>query len=153
MSDNNPAPDPESRPVEFRGGGFAPTTVRWVGLGVFIVLIALAEAGTRMGVISALTLPRPSQVFATLADLYHSGMLWKHLWPSLSRLAVGSLLGAADSTLLPDASSNSTWRNTFNASSSENRFRVIYLPSKLSKILHKIWISYKGQGQLNYHYL
>jgi NitT/TauT family transport system permease protein len=100
MSDNKPAPDPECRPVEFRGGGFAPTTVRWVGLGVFIVLIALAEAGTRMGVISALTLPRPSQVSATLADLYHSGMLWKHLWPSLSRLAVGSLLGASAGILI-----------------------------------------------------
>ena len=75
MSDNKPAPDPECRTVEFRGGGFAPKTVRWVGLGVFIVLITLAEAGTRMGVISALTLPRPSQVSATLADLYHSGML------------------------------------------------------------------------------
>jgi NitT/TauT family transport system permease protein len=60
----------------------------------------LAEAGTRMGVISALTLPRPSQVFATLADLYHSGMLWKHLWPSLSRLAVGSLLGASAGILI-----------------------------------------------------
>jgi len=81
--------------VEFRGGGFSPRPVRWIGLIVFVVLIALAEAGTRSGVISPLTLPRPSQVLATFGELYQSGLLWKHIVPSLSRLVVGAALGAS----------------------------------------------------------
>jgi len=80
-------------PVKFRGGGFAPTARRWVGFAVFIVLITLAEIGTRTGFISALTLPRPSDVLQTFADLYNSGLLFTHLLPSLTRLAVGSALG------------------------------------------------------------
>lgn len=90
----------EYRTVTFRGGGFAPKPVRWIGLIVFIVLIALAEAGTRAGIISALTLPRPSQVFAAFVELYQSGLLWKHLWPSLSRLAVGALIGASSGIVI-----------------------------------------------------
>ncbi|SEK34986.1 NitT/TauT family transport system permease protein [Roseivivax marinus] len=84
---------PEARPVRFRGGGFNPTSPRWVGAAVFVVLIAFLEWGTRAGVISNLTMPRPSDVFATLVDLARSGMLWTHLVPSLTRLAVGSALG------------------------------------------------------------
>ncbi|MGB0412488.1 MAG: ABC transporter permease, partial [Pikeienuella sp.] len=53
------------RPIPFRGGGFAPSPRRFVGLGVFIVLIGLAEWGARTGWISPLTLPRPSDVLAT----------------------------------------------------------------------------------------
>ena len=80
--------------VDFRGGGFVPRPVRWIGAIVFVVLIGLAEIGTRTGVISALTLPRPSQVFMTFVELYQSGLLWQHLLPSLSRLVVGATLGA-----------------------------------------------------------
>ena len=58
--------DPQSGiEVRFRGGGFAPKSRRWVGPLVFVVLIALMEWGTRSGWISALTLPRPSDVLAT----------------------------------------------------------------------------------------
>ena len=90
----------EYQTVEYRGGGFAPKPVRWIGPAVFIVLIALAEVGTRAGIISALTLPRPSQVLATFGELYQSGLLWKHLWPSLSRLAVGALIGASSGIVI-----------------------------------------------------
>jgi NitT/TauT family transport system permease protein len=83
------------RPVAFRGGGFAPLPVRWIGAIVFAALIVLAEVGTRAGWISALTLPRPSDVLATFGELYRSGLLWKHLLPSLSRLAVGAALGVS----------------------------------------------------------
>jgi len=89
-----PEPPPE-RPVAFRGGGFAPRLHRWIGLAVFVVLIGLAEWGTRLGWISALTLPRPSDVLATFGQLYQSGLLFKHLVPSLARLAVGATLGAS----------------------------------------------------------
>ena len=85
----------EGRPVPFRGGGFAPSRRRWVGAVVFVALIALMEAGTRTGVVSALTLPKPSDVLATFGELYDSGLLWKHLVPSLTRLAVGAAIGAS----------------------------------------------------------
>lgn len=81
--------------VRFRGGGFKPTRRRWVGPVVFIALIALVEWGTRAGWISALTLPRPSDVLATFGELWQSGLLFKHLAPSLSRLVVGAALGVS----------------------------------------------------------
>lgn len=81
--------------VEFRGGGFAPQGKRWIGLVVFVSLIALVELGTRTGWITSLTLPRPSDVFATFIDLWRSGLLWKHLIPSLSRLVIGAAIGAS----------------------------------------------------------
>lgn len=83
------------RPVEFRGGGFRPSSPRWVGFFVFAVLIALLEWGTRAGFISSLTVPRPSDVFLTLWDLAVSGALWTNLVPSLMRLLVGGSIGAA----------------------------------------------------------
>ncbi|WP_069299497.1 ABC transporter permease [Neptunicoccus sediminis] len=85
----------EARTVSFRGGGFAPERKRWVGGVVFVLLIAIAEWGTRAGWISALTLPKPSDVLQTLIDLHQSGLLYKHLSPSLSRLVVGAALGAS----------------------------------------------------------
>ncbi len=81
--------------VAFRGGGFAPQSKRWIGLIVFVVLIALIEIGARLGFISNLTLPRPSDVFYTFVELWNTGLLWKHLLPSLSRLAVGATIGAS----------------------------------------------------------
>lgn len=81
--------------VRFRGGGFAPKSRRWVGFAVFVVLISVMELGTRSGWISALTLPKPSDVLATFGELWESGLLFKHLAPSLSRLAVGAAIGAS----------------------------------------------------------
>lgn len=83
------------RLVTFRGGGFAPKNIRWIGAAVFVLLIALIEWGTRTGFISALTLPRPSDVMWTFVELWDSGLLWKHLIPSLTRLAIGAALGAS----------------------------------------------------------
>ncbi|MEL6678779.1 MAG: ABC transporter permease [Pseudomonadota bacterium] len=85
----------QGKSVVFRGGGFAPKPRRWVGFAVFIALIALAEWGTRSGWISALTLPKPSDVLETFRELYESGLLFKHLGPSLSRLVVGAAIGAS----------------------------------------------------------
>ncbi|MFT4182510.1 MAG: ABC transporter permease [Rhizobium sp.] len=81
------------RAVPFRGGGFAPRPVRGMAVAVFIVLIALAEIGTRTGFISNLTLPRPSAVLETFVQLWQTGLLWQHLLPSLQRLFVGAALG------------------------------------------------------------
>jgi NitT/TauT family transport system permease protein len=79
--------------VPFRGGGFRPQPVRFVGLAVFVVLIGLIEWGTRAGWISSLTLPRPSDVLAAFGELYRSGALWEHLSVSLTRLVMGSAMG------------------------------------------------------------
>lgn len=87
-----PAVD-EGRPVPFRGGGFRPRPLGVVGPLVFFVVIAVWEAGSRSGIIPPLVLPAPSEVFAALANLVETGLLWKHLGASLQRLVVGWTLG------------------------------------------------------------
>ncbi len=89
---------PGGTPVRFRGGGFAPGGLRWVGAVVFVVLTALIELGTWQGWISPLTLPRPTAVAETFRDLHETGQLYAHLGPSLMRLAVGAALGVAAGT-------------------------------------------------------
>ena len=88
-------PDTSEKIIAFRGGGFAPKPQRWIGIAVFVFLVGIAEWGTQTGWISALTLPKPSDVFDTFCKLYSSGLLYKHLGPSLSRLAVGALFGVS----------------------------------------------------------
>lgn len=98
MPDNPRRPDAAGRqvvPVPFRGGGFQPRPVRFAGLLAFALILGLAEIGTRTGFISAVTLPRPSAVVATLVEIGRSGLLWQNLAPSLQRLLVGGLTGAA----------------------------------------------------------
>jgi ABC-type nitrate/sulfonate/bicarbonate transport system permease component len=87
--------DPTKRPVPFRGGGFAPSPKRGVGLLVFVGLIGFLELATRTGFITNLTMPIPSDVFWTLVELWQSGLLWQHVAPSISRLIVGASLGAS----------------------------------------------------------
>lgn len=87
--------DNQGSKVVFRGGGFTHQSRRWVGFVVFAALLLLAEWGTRTGVISPLTLPRPSDVLQTFGELYSSGLLFQHLIPSLLRLLVGAALGAS----------------------------------------------------------
>ncbi|MFZ8975218.1 MAG: hypothetical protein ACO2ZD_14100, partial [Pseudomonadales bacterium] len=60
----------QTRPVLFRGGGFLPERIRWVGPLVFLVLLFFVEVGTRLGWISNLTMPKPSAVLDTLLNLY-----------------------------------------------------------------------------------
>lgn len=86
---------PSSQSVPFRGGGFSPAPVRGMAIAVFVVLLVVAEIGTRTGVISNLTLPRPSAVFETLVQLWQTGGLWRHLLPSLQRLFIGGAFGVA----------------------------------------------------------
>lgn len=83
----------EPKPVKFRGGGFSPSSIKWIGPLVFVVLLALLEWGTQTGFITPLTLPKPSDILGTFAELWRSGQLWLHLLPSLTRLIVGATLG------------------------------------------------------------
>lgn len=89
-----------TKPVPYRGGGFRPTRIRGVGLGVFVTLLLIAEWGTRAGWITNLTLPLPSDVVRTLYELAASGLLWTHLSLSLGRLFVGAALGAGTGVLI-----------------------------------------------------
>jgi sulfonate transport system permease protein len=94
MSDNLPGQAAlAAKPVLFRGRGFAPRPIRYVAMLTFLGLVVIAEIGTRTGIISNLTLPRPSAVLGVLVQLVRSGVLWQHLLPSLQRLAVGGTLG------------------------------------------------------------
>ncbi len=85
----------EARPVPFRGGGFRPGRARWAAPALFAALLILWEAGSRAGIVSALTLPKPSDVALTLWGLAKSGALLEHLVPSLTRFAVGSAMGVS----------------------------------------------------------
>jgi NitT/TauT family transport system permease protein len=60
---------------------------------VFVVLIGAWELGSRTGYISNIALPAPSEALGALADLVETGMLWKHVGASLSRLVLGWTLG------------------------------------------------------------
>ena len=86
---------PSTIEVRFRGGGFAPQTRRWVGVFVFAAIVTAVELGTQTELISALTLPKPTDVLITFRELWDSGLLFKHLYPSLSRLVIGAALGAS----------------------------------------------------------
>ena len=86
-------PVTDARPVRFRGGGFLPTPRRFVGLAVFVAIVALWELGSRTGVISELVLPAPSEAFEAFMDLARSGNLQKHLAASLQRLVIGFTAG------------------------------------------------------------
>ncbi|MEQ9642815.1 MAG: ABC transporter permease [Alphaproteobacteria bacterium] len=102
--DDRPHGSGGSRQVAFRGGGFAPQPQRWVGPAVFAALLLLWEAGSRTGVITPLILPAPSEALQAFADLVNSGLLWKHVSASLTRLVAGwtagTLLGLAVGTLI-----------------------------------------------------
>jgi ABC-type nitrate/sulfonate/bicarbonate transport system permease component len=88
-------PQAESRlqPVPFRGGGFRPVRMRFVGPLVFAAILLLWEAGSRSGVISNLVLPAPSEAFEAFRQLVETGQLWRHLGASLQRLVIGWTLG------------------------------------------------------------
>ena len=83
----------KSKEVHFRGGGFTYKPMFYVGPILFAIIIAMLEWGTTTGFISDLTLPKPSGVYQAFVELYDSGLLYKHLVPSLTRLFVGSLMG------------------------------------------------------------
>ena len=81
-------------PVPFRGGGFAPRSHTWAATATLLGLIALWQAGASAGAIPTLFLPPPAAIARALWHLTISGELWRHLSASLSRLAVGWVLGS-----------------------------------------------------------
>ncbi len=84
-----------TRPVPFRGGGFAPGKMHYAAPATFVALLAFWWAATRFGWVSPIALPRPDEVATSLIDMVMSGELAKHLASSLQRLLVGWLMGAS----------------------------------------------------------
>ncbi|MEP3115194.1 ABC transporter permease [Nisaea sp.] len=82
-----------SQSVPFRGGGFSPRPRVLFGLAVMVILITVWETGCRTGIIHPLVLPAPSEAATAFMELFDSGMLWKHLGASLSRLVIGWTAG------------------------------------------------------------
>ncbi|MEM0907181.1 MAG: ABC transporter permease [Pseudomonadota bacterium] len=83
------------RPVPFRGGSFRHRPIVFAGPLLFIAIFVLWEVGSRSGFIDAKALPAPSEALAALGDLVETGMLWRHLGASLSRLVTGWTIGTA----------------------------------------------------------
>ena len=77
-----------NRHVPFVGKGFQPKTKGWIGYFVFFMIVAMLELGTTNGLISSLTMPKPSDVFLTMIELYESGMLFKHLFQRFFQIVV-----------------------------------------------------------------
>ena len=88
------------RPVPFRGGTFRPRALPFAAPLVFLVLIGLWELGSRSGLISPIALPAPSEAIAAMGDLIETGMLWRHLEASLSRLVMGWTIGTVAGIVL-----------------------------------------------------
>jgi NitT/TauT family transport system permease protein len=81
--------------VAFRGGGFAPRTLRHAGPLTLILLVLLWQAVSAAGLVNDLTLPSPIEICRALSDLARSGDLLVDVEASLRRLLIGWSLGAA----------------------------------------------------------
>jgi ABC-type nitrate/sulfonate/bicarbonate transport system permease component len=85
--------DESTRRVRFRGSGFEVrryTTASWISFAAIIVVWELAG---RLGGISSLVLPSPTEIVTAAAGLIRSGELFRHIAASLFRLAIGWSLG------------------------------------------------------------
>jgi NitT/TauT family transport system permease protein len=80
-------------PIPFRGGGFSPRDKWTAGAATLLTIILFWQFGAWAGFIPTLFLPSPITIAATLWNLAISGVLWKHLSASLTRLLIGWLAG------------------------------------------------------------
>lgn len=83
------------KPVRLRAKPLQQRMPKWIAPAVFVALVVLWEALSRLGWINPLVLPAPAEIFTALQELWRSGELWRHLGASLQRLAVGWSLGSA----------------------------------------------------------
>ena len=91
MPDERPPP----RAIAFRGGGFLPAPRPLHAWLVFPALLALWQATSSLGWISPVFLPSPADIGTALWRLVVTGALWQNLAPSLLRIGLGWLIGAA----------------------------------------------------------
>src|SRR3984893_713284 len=83
----------EPRPVQFRGGGFAPRAGRYSGWIALALGIGLWQLAGSAGWVNPLFLPTPSAIGRAIYQLALSGALWHHLSVSIMRIGTGWILG------------------------------------------------------------
>ena len=103
----------EKQTVAFRAGSFSPRVIVWFAAASFVGVIGLLEMLARAGVIGDLFFPAPFAIGQALYELYNSGLLWRHLGASLSRLAVGWSLGVSTGVLAGLAIGTATLPRSF----------------------------------------
>lgn len=105
MTSGVPAPVPETladAASSREGAARAPLPGPRILLGLILpVLLAVAwELAVRSGLATGRLMPPPSRVFATLAELWASGELIRHMVVTTMRVAAGFGLGVAIGTLV-----------------------------------------------------
>jgi ABC-type nitrate/sulfonate/bicarbonate transport system permease component len=83
----------ETRPVRFRGAGFAPGVNRYAGWTALFVVLAIWQFAGSAGLVNPLFLPTPFAIGRAMYHLAASGALWHHLSYSVLRIGIGWLLG------------------------------------------------------------
>jgi len=82
-----------TRPVAFRGAGFAPKLDRRAGWTALVAVIAVWQLASGMGWVNPLFLPAPTAIARAIWQLAVNGTLWQHLGYSIMRIGAGWLLG------------------------------------------------------------
>jgi NitT/TauT family transport system permease protein len=85
--------DGETRPVQFRGAGFAPKAGRHAGWIALVSVIGLWQIAGSAGLVNPLFLPAPLAIARAIWQLALSGALWHHLSYSIMRIGTGWILG------------------------------------------------------------
>ena len=85
--------DGETRPVQFRGAGFAPKAGRYAGWIALVSVIGLWQIAGSAGLVNPLFLPAPWAIARAIWQLALSGALWHHLSWSIMRIGTGWMLG------------------------------------------------------------
>jgi ABC-type nitrate/sulfonate/bicarbonate transport system permease component len=83
----------DTRPVSFRGAGFAPKAGRHAGWIALLLTIGLWQGAGGAGLVNPLFLPTPLAIARAIYQLAISGALWHHLSWSMLRIGTGWLLG------------------------------------------------------------
>ena len=86
-------PDAGTRPVAFRGAGFAPRAGRTSGWIALALVIGLWQLAGSLALVNPLFLPPPSAIARAIWQLAISGALWHHLSVSILRIGTGWILG------------------------------------------------------------
>jgi NitT/TauT family transport system permease protein len=89
-----------TRPVAFRGAGFAPKAGRYSGWIALILVSGLWQLAGSAGWVNALFLPTPLAIARAIYQLAISGALWHHVSVSVMRIGTGWILGTISGVIV-----------------------------------------------------